>query len=444
MQHLLVVEADPTLRDLLRQHLEAVGYRVAPLDSLAEARASLAQADALLLGQELPDGSGIAFLAELHQRQPRLPVIMLAGSSATTLAISATKAGAYDVIRRPVDTTELEAVLRAALHRHSLTRKIVAGDPCHGPATVQGLVGVSQAILDICKTIGRVAASHACVLISGESGAGKEVVARAIHRHSDRKGLFLPVNCSAIVETLLENELFGHEKGSYTGAVDSQPGRFELARDGTLFLDEIGDLSLALQAKLLRVLQDGDFERVGGRQTLRSNARIIAATHRELNAMVAQGAFREDLYYRLNVVSLHLPPLRARPEDLPALVEHLLGRITRQLNKPIAGISEAAWRGLSTYPWPGNVRELENVLTRAVVLARGDTLTPELLVLAPASPASRPPTPASEPLLSLAQLEARHVARVLDETRWNKGRACAILGISRPALERKLRKYALR
>jgi DNA-binding NtrC family response regulator len=442
MQRLLLVEDDAAFRELLSLHLEDAGYQVEVVATLAAARVALGRADALLLDQRLPDGGGIDFLAEVHEQRPDLPVIMITGLSDTDLAIAAIKAGAYDFIRKPVDTTALDATLRNALHSHNLARKIkfVAESTRVG---LDGIVGVSQAMLDVCKTIGRVAPTQACVLISGESGTGKEVVARAIHSHSDRHGLFLPINCSAIVETLLENELFGHEKGSYTGAVATKAGKFELAQDGTLFLDEIGDLPLPLQAKLLRVLQEGGFERVGGNRTLNCNARIVAATHRDLASMVAQETFREDLYYRLNVVTLHLQPLRQRPEDLPALVEHLLTRIAGRVHKSISRISEPAWRALSAYAWPGNVRELENVLTRAVVLARGDTLTPELLNLTPLAAHSPPMPEESGHLLSLDELEARHIAHVLGETRWHKGKACAILGISRPALERKLRKYSL-
>ncbi len=444
MSRLLLVEADPIFREGLSLHLQQAGYRVQRVGTLASARILLARCNAVLLDQHLPDGSSLDFLDEVRLRHPGLPVIMMAGIHDTTAAIAAIKAGAYDYIRKSRDTTELDAALRNALPRsaaHRLgfaaTTTPVGMDGSHG----DGIVGISQAMLQICKTIGRVAPTRACVLITGESGTGKEVVAQAIHSHSDRTGPFLPINCAAIVETLLENELFGHEKGSYTGALEAKPGRFELARDGTLFLDEIGDLTLPLQAKLLRVLQEGSFERVGGNRTLRSNARILAATHRDLREMVAQGRFREDLFYRLDVVTLHLPPLRERPEDLPALVEYLLVRIGQQLHKTITGIAEPAWHALTAYDWPGNVRELENVLTRAAVLAHDTTLTLELPGLG-TTPIS-PPLTEAEALLSLEQLEARHIARVLQYTHWHRGKACAILGISRPALERKLRKYRL-
>ena len=443
MQQVLVVEDDAGFRDMLSMHLEDAGYRVAVAASLAAARPLSAQADALLLDQRLPDGTGLDFLQELRAGHPRLPVIMITGMNDSDLAIAAIKAGAYDYIRKPLDIAELDTTLRHALHAHGLARKVEVMAES-GRVGLDGIVGGSRAILEVCKTIGRVAPTRACVLITGETGTGKEVVARAIHSHSDQSGLFLPINCSAIVETLLENELFGHEKGSFTGATEAKAGRFELAHDGTLFLDEIGDLPLSLQAKLLRVLQEGSFERVGGNRIMHSNARIVAATHRDLSAMVAQGAFREDLFYRLNVVALHLPPLRERAEDLPALVEHLLVRIARQVHKRIGRISQPAWRVLAAYPWPGNVRELENVLTRAVVLARGDTLTPDLFNLEP-MPRNGPTdsAPEADCLLSLEQMEARHVAQVLAHTHWHKGRACEILGISRPALERKLVKFGI-
>jgi transcriptional regulator with GAF, ATPase, and Fis domain len=311
------------------------------------------------------------------------------------------------------------------------------------------IVGTSPAILDVCKTIGAVATRHAPVLITGESGTGKEVVARAIHHHSGREGLFLPVNCSALTEGLLESELFGHERGSFTGAVGRKEGRFEVAANGTLFLDELGEMSGSLQAKLLRVLQEGTFERVGGTQTLSSDARIIAATNRDLTALTREGRFRQDLYYRLNVVHIDVPPLRSRMQDLPVLTEHLHTKINQRQHTAVRRITESAWRRLNDYAWPGNIRELENVLTRAAILARSDTLTPELLAL-PVDSAREAlqqeeleARPASLRLISLEELEREHIGAVLSHVRWHKGKACQILGISRPALDRKIEKYGL-
>ncbi|HHH38828.1 MAG TPA: sigma-54-dependent Fis family transcriptional regulator, partial [Sedimenticola sp.] len=329
MAEILVVEDDEVFSRLLVMHLEDLGHDVLVAHDLKKAR-SLLEAhtpEAVLLDQQLPDGYGLTLLKEIHQQEDAPPVIMVTGISDNSLVIEAMKGGAYDFVRKPMDELELDTTLANALKSHRLSRKVHAIRATDEPVTLNQIVGKSPTITRLLKTIGSVAASNASVLITGESGTGKEVVARAIHHHSEREGLFLPVNCSAIVENLLESELFGHEKGAFTGADRRKPGKFELAADGTLFLDEVGELPLNLQAKLLRVLQEGTFERVGGTETLRTGARIIAATNRDLSAMVREGAFREDLFYRLNVVNIELPPLRERKEDLPLLIEHLLQKI---------------------------------------------------------------------------------------------------------------------
>ena len=398
--YVLIVEDDPVFGELLVMHLEDRGHQSSVARSLSEAREQLARdaPDAVLLDQQLSDGYGTDLLAEMTAGESTPPVIMITGISDNTLAIRAMREGAYDFI---------------------------------------------------CKTVGAVATRAAPVLITGESGTGKEVVARAIHHHSGRDGLFLALNCSALAEGLLESELFGHERGSFTGAVARKEGRFELAAGGTLFLDEVGEMPASLQAKLLRVLQEGTFERVGGGRPLRSDARVIAATNRDLERMVRDGGFREDLYYRLNVVRIDMPPLRSRMEDLPALSEHLLHRINVRQHTAVRHIAEGAWSRLKDYPWPGNVRELENVLTRAAILARGDTLTPDLLSLATTpgegtKSAGATDSGSSAPrLVSLEELEREHVTAVLTHVRWHKGKACEILGISRPALERRIDKYGL-
>jgi len=396
----------------------------------------------------LPDGFGMEFLGEITATADHPPVIVITGVTDNALAIESMGRGAYDFIRKPMDERALDTTLANALRHHRLSRQVGAVTAADdSQVDLNQIMGKSPAILEVCKTIGAVAARAAPVLITGESGTGKEVVARVLHHHSGCAGPFLAINCSALAEGLLESELFGHEKGSFTGAIARQEGKFERALDGTLFLDELGDMSAALQAKLLRVLQEGSFERVGGTQTLHANARIIAATHRDLQAMIGAGRFREDLYYRLNVVHLHLPPLRERMEDLPVLTEHLLRKINARQHTALRHITEEAWRRLKDYPWPGNVRELENVLTRAALLARGDALTPELLAL-PA--VSEPPASALAAagtivprLISLEILEREHIAAILVHVRWHKGKACEILGISRPALERKIEKYGL-
>ncbi len=448
MANILIVEDDPSLRELLLMQMEDLGHGARAAATLEEGRRRLREAitDAVLLDYQLPDGTGMDLLKDIKAQDPALPVVMITGMGDTTLAIEAMKQGAYDFIRKPMDEVELATTLTNVLNAHRLSRKVAAVTSADEyQVSVGHIIGQSRSILDICKTIGKVATTDTSVLITGESGTGKEVVARAIHYHSGRPGLFLPINCSAIVETLLESELFGHEKGSFTGAVARKEGKFEVANDGTLFLDEIGELALPLQAKLLRVLQERTFERVGGTQILETSARIIAATNRDLAARVAEKAFREDLFFRLGVVTLHLPPLRERMEDLPLLVEHLMQKINHKVHKAITRVSQTAWQAMKDYPWPGNVRELENVLTRAVVLARTDTITPDLLGLSaiPAKPASVP-TGTSEPeLITLDALEQRQVRSILKHTHWHKGKACEILGISRPALERKIKKYGL-
>ncbi|MGA7982881.1 MAG: sigma-54 dependent transcriptional regulator [Chromatiaceae bacterium] len=451
MADILIVEDDRVFSELLAMHLEDVGHKARIAGGVQQARQLLGQqpADAVLLDQQLPDGLGIDLLHEIAAEPDRPPVIVITGVSDNTLAIEAMRQGAYDFIRKPMDELELDTTLANALRTHRLTRKVSATmDPGDHRAEVHEIVGSSPGILDVCKTVGAVAARAAPVLITGESGTGKELVARAIHHHSGRSGRFLPINCAALAENLLESELFGHERGSFTGAVARKDGKFELASDGTLFLDELGEMPYALQAKLLRVLQDGTFARVGGVELLRSDARIIAATNGDPQEMVRQGRLREDLFYRLNVVQIHLPPLRARMQDLPTLTEHLLRKVNAKQHTSIRHVAREAWQRLKDYPWRGNIRELENVLTRAAVLARGETLTPDLLALPLNPEADKPPEHASEQvptlrLISLEELEREHIRAILAHVRWHKGKACEILRISRPALDRKIDKYHL-
>ncbi len=446
MAKILIIEDDEVFSELLSMFVEDRGHDPSVANSLAQANALLAKdtPDAILLDQQLPDGLGITFLQEIVRESNHPPVIMITGVSDNALAIEAMGLGAHDFIRKPLEELELETCLHNALKSHRLSRQIeaVTSDDDYR-IDISQIVGQSPAILDICKTIGKVASSPATVLITGESGTGKEVVAHAIHHHSGRSGLFLPVNCSALAENLLESELFGHEKGSFTGAVSHKEGKFELTDEGSLFLDELGEMSLPLQAKLLRVLQEGTFERVGGTQTLCSNSRIIAATNRDLKAMVADGSFREDLFYRLNVVHIHLPALRERKQDLPLLIEHLLRKINHRQHTAISHVTEAAWKRIQQYDWPGNIRELENTLTRAAVLARGNSIGAELLSLPNDPHVSPPEVEETVRLISLAQLEQKHIAAILDHVHWHKGKACEILGISRPALDRKIHKYSL-
>jgi two-component system response regulator AtoC len=451
MAHILIIEDDPVFGELLVMHLEDRGHQPHLVRTVAEAREHFTRSspDALLLDHQLPDGFGIDLLSEITRDPHAPPVIIITGVSDNTLAIEAMRQGAYDFIRKPMEEVELDTTLGNALRNHRLSRQVSAITETEDYRVDVGqIVGTSPAILQVCKTIGAVATRDAPVLITGESGTGKEVVARALHHHSGRDGLFLAVNCSALAENLLESELFGHERGSFTGAIGRKEGRFELAAGGSLFLDEIGEMPGALQPKLLRVLQEGTFERVGGTEVLHSDARIIAATNRDLKAMTRGGRFREDLYYRLNVLHIDLPPLRSRMEDLATLTEHLLKKVNTRQHTAVRHIAEGAWRRMKDYMWPGNIRELENVLTRAAVLARSDTLTPELLVvpddLAEATTPEEPGEARSPPrLISLEELEREHIGAILSHVRWHKGKACEILGISRPALDRKIDKYGL-
>jgi DNA-binding NtrC family response regulator len=451
MANVLIIEDDEVFSELLVMFMEDRQHQPITAYNLATARNLLDQAapDVILLDQELPDGFGVDLLKEIVQNPDHPPVIMITGVSDNKLIMQVMRLGAQDYIRKPIDDIALDTTLTNALKSHRLTRQISAIKNTEDyQVDVGQIIGKSPSILDICKTVGSVAASNAPVLITGESGTGKEVVARALHYHSERPGLLLPINCSALSENLLESELFGHEKGSFTGAVATKQGKFELTDDGTLFLDELGEMPSSLQAKLLRVLQDGGFERVGGTRTLHSNSRIIAATNRDLPAMIADGDFREDLFYRLNVVHIHIPPLRERMEDLPMLIEHLLARVNQRQHTRVEHLAEEAWRCIKEYTWPGNIRELENILTRAAVLARSDTITLQELAL-PANRAAgsrmhdQDDKAGALRLITLDQLEAEHIQAVLEHTRWHKGKACEILNISRPALDRKIAKYEL-
>ena len=451
MSHtLLIIEDDASLNQMLQLHFEDAGYRVVGVKSCTDGLELLRKSafDLILLDQQLPDGTGLELLRQLHSEDPGQAIVMMTGQHDLELAIQAIKEGAADFIHKPIKIDQLEIVVDRVLENRRLSREVEALQPDPLDRVEQrGLIGRSEAMLQVSKEIALCATSNANVLIGGESGTGKEVVARLIHTHSGRSGPFVAVNCAAIVDTLLESELFGHEKGAFTGAVGRKPGKFELAQDGTLFLDEIGELASQLQAKLLRAIQEQMFERVGGTQQVTTNARIIAATHRDLFTEAAAGRFREDLAYRLKVVSIQLPPLRERREDIPLLAKALMERIAHKIHKPVLQLTDQALAKLQSHDWPGNVRELENLLTQALVQARSNVLTPDLLPFRESSapPPSDPPTETDTlpVLLTLDQLEAEHIQRVLNHTGGHKGKSCDILGISRPALDRKIKKYEL-
>jgi two-component system response regulator AtoC len=450
MERILIVDDDRSIRELLSMHLEERGYEVSVASTGAEGfqLAEETSPSAIILDMRLPDMSGLDLIPELRKRAGETPVLMITAHHDMSTTILAMKAGAFDYIHKPIDIEAFDVALDRALEVRRISKGTdVVSVESRRPFRMDDLVGTSPSMQQLFKDVGRVAASRATVLIQGESGTGKELIARVIHSYSAATRPFIAINCSAIVDTLLESELFGHEKGAFTGAVATKVGKFELADDGSLFLDEIGELSQNLQAKLLRVLQEREFERVGGVKRISVRARILAATNRELATEVSEGRFREDLYQRLKVVTLSIPPLRDRPEDVPLLVEHLLVKINQRLHKNLRRVPRETLEKLMAREWPGNVRELENLLTRAAVLSQGDLLLEEHLVAngkGPVKPAKIvAATAAPERIPTLDELEKTHIERVFSMTKGHKGRACQILGISRPTLERKLRKYGL-
>ena len=440
---ILIVDDDRSIRRTLEKFLGGEGHDVTTAQDAPSAIAAVTPAtDVMLLDLGLPGGSGFDVLSALADRDDAPAVVVVTARDDMQSTVKAIQLGAYEYLVKPVDIDRLGSVVKSAIASREARDELVEL-ATRGPE-VGDILGKSAAIRDVWKQIGAVSTTRAPVLIRGESGTGKELVAKAIHNASaDRERPFVAVNCTALAPGVLESELFGHVKGAFTGAVADRPGRFELAGKGTIFLDEIAEIPLDLQAKLLRVLQERTFERVGDARPLPLDARVIAATHRDLAGMVKQGAFREDLFYRLRVVEIDLPPLRERATDIPILVEGLLAKINRDLAKDVRYVTPAALAKLTGYAWPGNVRELENTLTRAVVLAKSDVLDETLLTLGTTS-APQAEGGAEAALPTLREIERRHIARVLAHTEWNKRRACAILDISRPTLDRKIEEYGLR
>ena len=390
MSRLLIIDDDPLILDCFRYGFVEPEYTVVTATSGAEGVDLLSEydPDVVLLDIRLPDMSGLAAFGKLHELDPKIPVILMTGHGTADTAIEAMRLGAYEYVLKPFDADALEDLIGRAVQTSRLMRvPAILGDQgqssdseTSADDTVDVLIGHCPAMQDAYRSIGRVAAKDVIVLILGESGSGKEVVARAIYHYSHRStARFLAVNCAAIPEQLLESELFGHEKGAFTGADLKRLGKFELCNDGTLFLDEIGDMYPAMQAKILRVLQDQQFERVGGDETIHTNARLIVASNQDLEQMIADGEFRSDLYYRLNVYTIKLPPLREREEDLPLLVEHFLRRFGRELDKEVTQVSPDAMELLRRHHWPGNVRELQSAVKHALLEATGPVLVPAFL-----------------------------------------------------------------
>jgi DNA-binding NtrC family response regulator len=439
---ILIVDDDRSIRRTLEKFLGGEGYEVTTAQDAPSAIAALGdRVDLVLLDLGLPGGSGFDVLDALAGRDNAPTVVVVTARDDMQSTVKAIQLGAYEYLVKPVDIDRLRTVVKTALDSREGRDQLVEL-VARGPETGD-ILGKSGAIRDVWKQIGAVSTTRAPVLICGESGTGKELVAKAIHMASQtREKPFVAVNCTALAPGVLESELFGHVKGAFTGAVADRPGRFELAGKGTIFLDEIAEIPLDIQAKLLRVLQERTYERVGDAKPIQLEARVIAATHRDLAGMVAKGTFREDLYYRLRVVEIALPPLRDRPSDIPVLVEGLLGKINRDLGKEVRYVTPAALAKLTSHNWPGNVRELENTLTRAVVLAKSDVLDETLLPIGATAHVTDTDTEGALP--TLREIERRHISRVLSHTDWNKRRACAILDISRPTLDRKIEEYGLR
>jgi two-component system, NtrC family, response regulator HydG len=438
----LIVDDDCSVRESLRDALAADGLDVHCMENASGALASLdgCRPDVLLTDVRMPAMDGLELLALLRERAPDIDVILMTAFDDMATVVTAMRQGAADFLVKPLDVNVLRRTLDRVLKDRRARNCAQRGPSLDStPADADELVAHDPRMIEIFKLVGRVAASTTSVLIRGESGTGKELIARAIHQNSaNASEPFVPVNCTALPSTLLESELFGHVRGSFTGAHSDRGGRFAQARRGTIFLDEIGDTSAEFQGKLLRVLQEREFYPVGADRPIRTEARVVAATHRDLEQRVADGQFRADLYYRLMVVEIAIPPLRERISDIPCLAEHLLGRAARSLGRSRPVLSAVALTRLKTHDWPGNVRELENCLRRAMVLATGDVIRAEHI---PLGPELEPAAAGSLP--DLEQVEREHVARVLAATGHHKSRTAAILGVSRPRLDRMLRRHGI-
>jgi DNA-binding NtrC family response regulator len=379
---LLIVDDEASLRDFLSIVFEGEGWRTEAAATLAAARAAVQrhEPDVILCDLMLPDGSGIDFLRELKAQNPSIAVVMITAHTSTKSAVDALKAGATDYIAKPFDIEELKVIVAKAVERKELEdENLHLRSALEERFTFSNIIGRSPKMQEIFSIVQRIARTTSTVLISGESGTGKELIARAIHYNSGRRGKFVSINCGALPETLLESELFGHERGAFTGAIREKRGLFHEADRGTIFLDEIGETSTAMQIKLLRVLQDRVVRRVGSNVETAVDVRVIAATNRDLSDSIQKGTFREDLFYRINVIPIALPPLRQRREDIPILVEHFITKFCSALGVPQKRISSDAMRAIEKYHWPGNVRELENVVERMIALETSDVLTTKSL-----------------------------------------------------------------
>jgi len=442
---LLIVDDEQTFRRNVSAELAHAGFEVEDAAGLDEARHRLSRRrfHVVLLDLRMPDGDGLTLLREIKSATPRTEVVMITAFGVIEEAIRAMKLGAFDFLIKPIGSSELEEALHRATHKQRRDRTFEALR--HQVGRLQpdaGFIGESCEVRELLRLTRRVAETDSTVLLRGESGVGKELIASAIHRQSERAHEpFVVVDCAALHENLLQSDLFGHERGAFTGAEELKSGLFEVADQGTIFLDEIGEMTFKLQVQLLRVIESGSFRRLGGTSDIHVDVRVLAATNRALETMIAQGAFRSDLYYRLNVMSIALPPLRSHPEDIPLLIEHFI-RNSALLRQRSVRVSAPALERLMRYSWPGNVRELKNVVERALILCEGGVIGPEHLALFLHAPALPAVTHTDEPRCTLVEAERRHIRRILEQCGGHRHRASLALGISERTLYRKLEESA--
>ncbi len=446
----LVADDEAGVRVALRDVLEDSGYRVECASGGGECLEKILSLnpDAVLLDVRMPEMDGIRVLETINQGGQNVPIILITAYGSTQTTIEAMKLGAFDYLMKPLKVKEMLETVGKAVEIKELMDRSASRWGDGEKIDSYAMIGLSETMQNVYKTIGRVANTNATVLIRGESGTGKELVARAIHRNSIRhERPFIKINCASIPENLLESELFGYEKGAFTGAVCSKPGKFDLANRGTLFLDEIGEMSLNTQAKLLRVLQEKEFERVGGTETIRVDVRIISATNKDLEQSIEEGAFREDLFYRLNVVEIIIPPLRERKSDIPDLIRHIIRHCNHEYKKAITGFSGEAMALLKNYDWPGNIRELKNVCERAVLMSNGPVLTVEDLPVSLQKKSRRAAWLSEIPGGSLkeivAEVEREVILKSLEENNWNRSAVAQALKMNRSTLYAKMKELGI-